>query len=59
VTNAITRFRYTQHLFRISGAPGNTKLPAGSEWVPFATLAQIPMSGSHRRIAKRHLPTET
>jgi A/G-specific adenine glycosylase len=59
VTNAITRFRYTQHLFKVSGAPDNAKLPASSEWVPLPTLAQIPMSGSHRRIAKRHLPTGT
>jgi A/G-specific adenine glycosylase len=59
VTNAITRFRYTQHLFKVSGAPGNARLPSGSEWVPLAKLLQIPMSGSHRRIAKRHLPTGT
>ena len=59
VTNAITRFRYTQHLFTVSGAPGMARLPDGSEWVPLARLAQIPMSGSHRRIAKRHLPTGT
>lgn len=59
VTNAITRFRYTQHLFKVSGPPGKARLPDGSGWVPVARLAQIPMSGSHRRIAKRHLPTGT
>jgi len=59
VTNAITRFRYTQHLFKVSGPRGKARLPDNCEWVPFARLAQIPMSGSHRRIAKRHLPTGT
>jgi A/G-specific adenine glycosylase len=59
LTNAITRFRYTQHLFKVSGAPGTAKLPDGSEWVTTARMAEIPMSGSHRRIAKRHLPTGT
>ena len=59
LTNAITRFRYTQHLFKVSGVPGTASLPTGSEWVTAARLAEIPMSGSHRRIAKRHLPAGT
>lgn len=55
--NSITRYRFHQHLFRVSGNPSSrSSLPSQCRWTSAAELTTLPMNGPHRKLANRLLP---